>query len=296
MLGEMVQAEGFCRELAAAEPIAGTAQAEIDRWIALEDNGPWGAKVPLETSLPDDVRAWVKRLDAEPRTRVQLIRRPGGPRGERRTLFLARTPTDPSGRRLVQLECSLAELPSLDLDALLDAAPATSELAALWLVCTHGARDRCCAKWGVGLWEALRKREGEQVWQCSHLGGHRFAPTALALPSGLLWGRLALEDVGPLCSELAEGRIGALSKLRGRTSHSSVVQAAECLLRIRDQITNDASLRLREVVPDDEGWRVRFEGPDGTLEIVVALERPGFVSPASCGEGPQPRPFMLVRG
>lgn len=295
MLVAMAQTEGFCRELAAAEPIAGTASAEVERWVVLEDNGPWGAKVPLQTTLPDDVREWCRRLDAEPRTRVQLIRRPGGSRGERRTLFLARTPADPDARRLVELECTLAELPSLDPDALLGAAPATRELAALWLVCTHGARDRCCAKWGVGLWEALRKREGARVWQCSHLGGHRFAPTALALPSGLIWGRLELEEVEPLCRDLAGGRIGALPKLRGRAIHPPVLQAAECLLRIREGIAEDAALQLREVVADDAGQRVCFEGPDGRLEIAVEVARPGFVSPGSCGEGPAPRPYVIVR-
>jgi hypothetical protein len=296
MLSAMAENEGFCRELAAAEPIAGTASGGIERWIVLEDNGPWGAKVPLQTSLPDHIREWCKRLDADPRTRVQLIRRPGGPRGERRALFLARTPADPSGRRLVELECTLSDLPSLDPDALLDRAQGTGELAALWLVCTHGARDRCCAKWGVSLWEALRKREGERVWQCSHLGGHRFAPTALALPSGLLWGRLALDDVDPMCRDLAEGRIGALPKLRGRCSHTTVVQAAECLLRIRDRITIDAALQLREIVADDGAQRVRFDGPEGVLEIVVEAVRPGFASPTSCGDASESRPYLLARG
>jgi hypothetical protein len=288
--------EGFCRDLAADEPIAGTAQGEVERWIVLEENGPWGAKVPLQTMLPDDVREWLRRVEAEPRTRVQLIRRPGGPRGERRTLFLARTPADPGARRLVELECTLAELPSLDPDALLDRAPATTKLAALWLVCTHGARDRCCAKWGVAVWEALRKREGERVWQCSHLGGHRFAPTALALPSGLVWGRLAVDDVETLERELAEGRIGALAKLRGRSSHSPTVQAAECALRIREGILDDAALRLREVVVEDGGTRVRFDGPDGIREIVVEPVRLGFASPTSCGDEPSSRPYLLARG
>jgi hypothetical protein len=294
MLAAMVQ--DFCRELALAEPIAGTAQAEIERWIILEDNDPWGAKVPRETSLPAEVREWLKQQEDQPRTRLQLIRRPRGSRGERRTVFLARTPADPAGRRLVELECTLAELTNLDVDALLDGAPATNELAALWLVCTHGARDRCCAKWGVELWQALCERAGQRVWQCSHLGGHRFAPTALALPSGLVWGRLSIDELQPLSRELAEGRIGSLSKLRGRSAYSSLVQAAECMLRIREQIVDDAALSLREVVSVDEGRSVRFEGPGGTnLEILVDVARPGFSSPISCGEGSDPRPYVIAR-
>lgn len=289
-------AEGFCRELALDEPIAGTAQAEIERWVILEDNGPWGAKVPLETTLPEAIREWLKREAAKPHTRVQLIRRPGGPRDERRTVFLARAPADPARRRLVELECTLAELPTLDVDAHLDRAPPTDDLAALWLVCTHGARDRCCAKWGIALWDALREHVGDRVWQCSHLGGHRFAPTALALPSGLLWGRLSLGEVEPLTSELGRGRIGSLSRLRGRSVYPSLVQAAECMLRIRERIADDAALSLREVVSVDAGQCVRFSGPGGAaLEIVVDVERPGFRSPISCGEGSDPRPYVIAR-
>jgi hypothetical protein len=296
MLPLMPQTESFCRELAFDEPIAGTAQGEIERWIVLEDNDPWGAKVPLETNLPVAVRDWLKRLEAGPRTRVQLMRRPGRPRHERRTLLLARTPADASGRRLVELECTLADLPSLDPDELLDRAPATHELASVWLVCTHGARDRCCAKWGVALWEALREREGDRVWQCSHLGGHRFAPTAMALPSGLVWGRLALDEVGALVDDSAAGRVGALPKLRGRSAHSSMLQAAECLVRMREGLAEDGALRVREIIPEDPGQRVRFDGPDGVLEIVVELARPGFSSPGSCGEEAKARPYMLARG
>jgi hypothetical protein len=287
---------GFCRELALDEPIAGTAQAEVERWIILEDNDPWGAKVPAETTLPPYVREWLKQQEAQPRTRVQLIRRPGGPRGERRTVFFARTPAEPGARRLVELECELTDLPSRDPDELLDRAPVNDELAALWLVCTHGARDRCCAKWGVALWDALRQHEGERVWQCSHLGGHRFAPTALALPSGLVWGRLSLDEVEPLVAELSRGRIGALTKVRGRSAHSSLVQAAECMLRIRDRIGEDAGLRLREVVSVDAGQCVRFVGPGGApLEIVVEFVRPGFTSPSSCGDANGARPYMISR-
>jgi hypothetical protein len=45
----------------------------------------------------------------------------------------------------------------------------------------------------------------------------------------------------------------------------------------------------------DGGQRVRFEGPSGMLEIVVDVARPGFVSPISCGEGSDPRPYVISR-
>lgn len=58
------------------------------------------------------------------------------------------------------------------------------------LICTHGRRDVCCGKFGTAL--ALRAEKvlrgtGVRIRRTSHLGGHRFAPTALVLPEGTLW-------------------------------------------------------------------------------------------------------------
>ena len=68
--------------------------------------------------------------------------------------------------------------------------PGTPLTDPLLLVCTHGRRDRCCALDGRALAAALAAAEEPHVWECSHLGGHRFAPTALVLPTGYLYGHL----------------------------------------------------------------------------------------------------------
>lgn len=63
------------------------------------------------------------------------------------------------------------------------------------LVCTHGARDTCCGAAGVRLATAARSwpevGAGRiRVWRTSHLGGHRFAPTAIVMPHGTSWAHL----------------------------------------------------------------------------------------------------------
>ncbi len=61
----------------------------------------------------------------------------------------------------------------------------------LLLVCANGRRDRCCGHSGGRLADALwRGPHADRVLTCTHLGGHRFAPTALLLPIGALHGRL----------------------------------------------------------------------------------------------------------
>lgn len=59
------------------------------------------------------------------------------------------------------------------------------------LICGHGRRDPCCGRWGTLLHVELLARGGpHRVWRCSHTGGHRFAPTAITLPDGRVWGYL----------------------------------------------------------------------------------------------------------
>jgi hypothetical protein len=58
------------------------------------------------------------------------------------------------------------------------------------LVCSHGTRDRCCGSLGTALFFAAARPGGVRVRRTSHTGGHRFAPTAVLLPEGTVWGWL----------------------------------------------------------------------------------------------------------
>ncbi len=64
------------------------------------------------------------------------------------------------------------------------------------LICTHGQNDRCCARYGNPLYrQGLKMIEDlsltdVRIWQTSHIGGHRFAPIAIAFPDGRYYGQL----------------------------------------------------------------------------------------------------------
>jgi len=62
------------------------------------------------------------------------------------------------------------------------------------LVCTHGTHDKCCGKYGKPFYQEACKITASfpnvRVWQSSHFGGHRFAPTAIDFPSGRYYGFL----------------------------------------------------------------------------------------------------------
>ncbi|WP_324278249.1 sucrase ferredoxin [Blastococcus brunescens] len=59
-----------------------------------------------------------------------------------------------------------------------------------YLVCTHGGHDACCALRGRPLARALPTPGPADVWECSHLGGDRFAANVLVLPHGFYYGQV----------------------------------------------------------------------------------------------------------
>jgi DNA gyrase subunit A len=113
------------------------------------------------------------------------------------------------------------------------------------LVCTNGARDACCAREGRPAAALLQARlapgrrgllargpVGADVWEASHLGGHRFAPTAVVLPHGVLLGGLGPEPE-PL-ADAVEGVLAGRTVLdgyRGRSTWATHEQAAETAVR-----------------------------------------------------------------
>lgn len=82
------------------------------------------------------------------------------------------------------------------------------------LICTHGMRDTCCARFGKPFFrEANRSADqgdlpNARLWKVSHIGGHRFAPTAIAFPDGRYYGRLTLSALQAIVT-----RSGSISQL-----------------------------------------------------------------------------------
>lgn len=93
------------------------------------------------------------------------------------------------------------------------------------LVCTHGTRDACCAVRGRPIVATLAKALPDEVWECTHLGGHRFAGTLLSLPDGACLGRLDPDTALAAVTALRAGAVDA-QYLRGTTRWIPPVQAA----------------------------------------------------------------------
>jgi hypothetical protein len=289
---------GFCRLLSAEfhEPIVASAACDTWFWFVLEYGGPWAAKAYDDAVLPQTVRGaidgWVARI---PGARVQLIRRRNtAPDGEVHVFLGWSRPEHHAVRRFRLPE--IGDVASLDVLGFVAAMargdePDMGEVPEhpVVLVCTNGRRDRCCAKWGVPVYRELSGRDDVDVWQTTHLGGHRFAATLLTLPEGLCHGRVDPEDIDALVQSLHAGTIHRLDRFRGRTSLSAPGQAAEHFFRERHGRMRVDDVRDVAVQSAPEGWLVRLrDDADVEHRIVVARQTLPHSAPPSCGKTPEP--------
>ncbi len=266
--------------LEAGESLLGTAVESVDRWLLLEVADSWAPKPLQSEALPGEVKARLEEWLEVPRTRLQLIRRPGRTGRVHAFAFVS---TAAEKRFVARRELQAYEdLLDVDLDAL-----PTEPTEALCLVCAHGRRDRCCGTLGSAVFRAL-KSQGVEVWQTSHLGGHRFAACALSLPSGLMYGRLRPEHAGGFAAAHLTGKLGELDLFRGRCAYDRPTQAAETFLFQRLGIQDPDAIQWVETRAEtDSSWEARFRTGEDEHVLRVRLEQTGQQRPASCGGEPE---------
>jgi hypothetical protein len=137
----------------------------------------------------------------------------------------------------------------------------------VFVVCTHGRRDPCCAERGRPLAEAAARVAPEATWESTHVGGDRFAGNLVAFPHGLYFGRVEPADAAQIVRAYREGRIGRLERYRGRSAHPFHVQAAEVALRLHlglDRIDDAVPAASRR---DGDRAEVDVVVPTGTVRV-----------------------------
>ncbi|TQC41458.1 sucrase ferredoxin [Rhodococcus sp. WS4] len=277
-----------CSALSATdEPLAGTA-AQVTGWVCLEFPGAWGRDVLDGTALgPDLARELDARADAAG-VRIMFIRRPGRSTSApaRRTVLLAQS--HPARSWCERLEIAYPEdLLDLDLGLVAGTAPGlgTPVTDPVVLVCAHGKRDQCCAVLGRPVAAALAEEFGDAVWECSHTGGHRFAPSQILLPTGYTYGRLSVQQSVEAVRAAARGEVYRTG-LRGRSCWDAPAQVAELAVReLVNAPANDLTVHANSIVTHRDGrrWVVELE------------ERELPPRPASCGAAPKPvRPVVAT--
>jgi hypothetical protein len=286
----------LCAEISAenAEPLHATA-SRVEHWVLIEYRGLWASDLLRESRLTADVKAHLqKQLGSLPRSRLLFIRRSRRPHNETLTVYVGRTSEHDSALLRFELD-GYDDLLQLDMGRALQERVAELD-APLLLVCTHGKRDRCCARYGRPLYDAIREEvEPEWVWQVSHIGGDRFAGNLLCLPHGLYFGRVGRHDVWPLLDEYLAGRI-YLERFRGRCWYGFAVQAAEHTVRAHSGIVGLDDLRLSAVERTREHtWSVALEViPTGDVHRVDVRAELGELTYLTCAASSLQRPRRFV--
>lgn len=280
------------------EPLAGTA-AEASTWLCLEQPGPWGREALIDSHIDLEVGRELADRVAGTGVRIALIRRPGNHPDRHRPVphrvYLAHTTP---GRTWLE-RASVAdpkELLDLDFPALGRGTRAGIGVLVgepLLLVCTNSRRDVCCALYGRPIAAALAGTHGDAVWECTHLGGHRFSPTAVHLPTGYSYGRLDLAAAEGL---LAPGAGLDLGHCRGRSTWSPAGQVAELAVRAVTGDRDPEAVRPAGERADGAGrWRVDVSHVDGRWWRVTTVERTAADRRSvSCGAAPKPSASIHV--
>ena len=261
--------------LAAGEPLTATAtRASI--WILLEYNEVWGAKALEESNLPERVKNLLTAQTANlPHVRFQFIKQAGTNKSIR--FYVAHAnPVHPMLFRF-RLE-SYEDLLDMDIEAIASArSDQTLSEERLFLVCTNGKRDVCCAKNGLPLYNAMSSIAGRDVWQTTHIGGHRFAGTMVCLPHGTCYGRVPPDDA-PAVVHAYRNNLLLPGYYRGCVAYDPPAQAVETFLRSQTGNYSLDAFRLKSVQPDGENrWRVHFDSADGTpFHVHVRAESSTF--------------------
>ncbi len=244
----------------------------VRHWVLVEHPGPWGPD-PLRRSAEGIA---ITAAAADVGARVLFIRRPGrsSSDGPKRWAFADSTP----GRE--RLWWSEFDEPADLAGVRLDAPRGARSERPVYLVCTHGKHDLCCAVRGRPVAAALAAARPADTWECSHVGGDRFAANLVVLPHGLYYGRLDRETVVEVVEAHERGAV-LRSVSRGRSSVPAPVQAAEHFAR--EHLDEDRLDRLRPVSVDEverRRWRVGFTAPDVVVEVRAVFRR--VDSPLTC--------------
>ena len=246
------------------DPMTGTA-APAAGYLLVEQPGGWGRQALTSSRLDPAVGRDVSARAIRQGLRVLLIRRPGRrPAPERRSwaVVSSRPGREQSSWGTFGTDEELRNLP-------LDGSAGIPSYDPFYLVCTHGRHDTCCAVEGRPVALALAQHRPDAVWECSHVGGDRFAANVVAMPHGLYYGRVTTDRAADLVAAHERGDV-LPDLLRGRSTTAPAAQAA--VAHVRREL---GDLAIESLQPagtlhlGDGMFQVRLRGQPHNLIVTV---------------------------
>ena len=249
------------------ESLAGTASV-VGSWLLIEVRGAWGAGAVHDSELGEHV---------PPNWKDSLSRA-----GIRPICIRADLRRDATDVHLFHVVCARpgsgqpARVHTTTVPALGDVLAATTGISRhaappgwvpfddrLVLVCTNGRHDQCCANLGRPVVRALRDSDyATELWECSHIGGDRFAGNVVVLPDGLYFGRCQPDDVVDVLRAHDRSEL-ALEYFRGRCTYVPAEQMAEHFVRAEFGLRGADEV----IVGRHDGAVFRVRTPAGLFDV-----------------------------
>ncbi len=240
-----------------------------DRWLLIESRSAWPRQALTSlrnSSTGAELGDVVARRCRELRIRPVLIRRHGrvDPTVSRRWALVDCRP----GRELVRWGDLPTDEHLLDVLAGKDSGLVSNE--PVYLVCTHGRHDACCAVRGRPVAAMLTAAYPERTWECSHIGGDRFAANVVVLPHSLFYGQVAPARAVELAKQYDEGAV-VPDLLRGSGAFVPPVQAAQHFARAAGHSPAVDNLLPHTVeVLGEHRWRILLASTNGLVAVEVS--------------------------
>src|SRR5437763_10461186 len=188
----------FCSELTKQgnEPLAGSAMT-AERYIFISwSKKLWARKQYDSQGFPQSLTGYLQNLQKDQRIFTRLIHQHGEDRKGNSQIFVMPDCIEYRDVAVQDIELLLREYfegkPSENYQL-------STTNGTILFCCTHGKRDRCCAKFGqLTIYELRRladvRKFNLDVWECTHINADRFAINAFVFPHGYMYGRVRVEN------------------------------------------------------------------------------------------------------
>ncbi len=295
--------EFYCAELSRSlgEDIVGSA-GYYQTYILIECPYPWESQAFESPKVPKNLQAFISEVEqAKLSVRFLLMVKDKCKADEKTKVIVYQQPQ----KSTTSYEKQEFDLPNIGEVAPLLAnylTPEGFEFATRpsesrdFFVCTHGSRDRCCARYGYPFYRQAVEMSAElgledvDVWQVSHIGGHRFAPTMIAFPDGRYYGALTSESLRTILTR--QGDLSCFEQVyRGWSLLPKKMQVLERELMLHhgwQWYDYDISYRILQESSDPDWLQVELycQQPNGDTLIyqadIVVNEDKTLYSQGSC--------------